>query len=556
MDVSSQTTHWVRNFIAIALSLLLGQTIFAQSTENQQMVFEGSLTDASGNPISLAGEQLDFYISANGCYLYGETSSISGDSQGNILHRFGSSPLVAGSPNSFAQSLFFGTASGTTTFAGNDCTVTAADTRLAQVYYPAQNITATIELGTVPYSHNAQMLNGKIAADFIEVSNDTNTLFYSGTSGQFLSKSAAGALTWESSNVTSDSITSALGYTPASSTALADYTATANNLSDLASATVARANLDLGSLATKSSVTLSSDVSGTLPIANGGSQWSNHANGLYVVSNTTIGSNAVGTSTKLYVESNSSGQVAKFNNLSTSGYGLRVDVAGTNSSQYALNINNGTGSIFMVQNDGRIGVGTMAPNALVHIMPGTSSVAPLMLTSGTLQSTPTAGSIEYDGDYLYLTDESNIRRTFATGTNSNSIDNITHINSPSTINLVIGDTAYLTMLNNGNVGIGTPTPTTALTVSGTIKSTAGGFEFPDATTQNTSAFGGYEHIVNTCSTSTCTVNCSTGKKLLSGGCGNSGVALKSSYPLDHDTWQCEWSGAPTSGQAYAICTQM
>ena len=40
---------------------------------------------------------------------------------------------------------------------------------------------------------------------------------------------------------------------------------------------------------------------------------------------------------------------------------------------------------------------------------------------------------------------------------------------------------------DGNVGIGTPTPAQMLSVAGTIESTAGGFKFPDGTTQTTAA---------------------------------------------------------------------
>lgn len=554
-------TNFTKRFTVVALSLLLGQPIFAQSSENQQMAFEGTLTDMNGNPISLAGATLNFYISANGCYLYGESSSTAGDSQGNISHRFGSGTVATGSPNSFSQNLFFGNVTGTTTFAGNNCSVTATDTRLAQVYYPAQNITATIKLGAVPYAQNATRLNGKTDSDFVAANADTSTVFSSGTSGQYLTKGASG-LTWTNLTLTAAQISTALGYTPANSASgvislngltvnsqtfaigstgnsltitssgsihtfnipLAGTSSTAgllsssdyasfnnklgqaNNLSDISSASAARSNLGLGSLstlssldlgsiaasgtlatarlpslagdvlstsgsnslsvvklrgysiatsapttgqvlvydgtnwgpvtipnnpgtvtqvnagtglsggpitssgtlsvnfgtvsgtvaqgndsrivnalqngsnlsdltnsatartnlglgslATKSVVNLTSDVSGILPIANGGTQWSTHTNGLYNVSNTTIGSSTVFANTRLYVEASSTAQVARFTNTSTSGYGLRIDVAGSSADQYALNVNTGLGSAFMVENDGRVGVGTMNP---------------------------------------------------------------------------------------------------------------------------------------------------------------------------------------------------
>lgn len=45
-------------------------------------------------------------------------------------------------------------------------------------------------------------------------------------------------------------------------------------------------------------------------------------------------------------------------------------------------------------------------------------------------------------------------------------------------------------LNSGKVGIGTTTPAYPLTVNGVIQSIAGGFRFPDGTTQTTAATGG------------------------------------------------------------------
>lgn len=288
------------------------------------MAFEGSLTDNSGNPINLAGVTLAFYVSAGTCYLYGESSTAAGDSQGNIIHRFGSGSPLAGSPNAFSQNLFFGNASGTTTFAGNNCSATASDTRTAQVYYAAQNITGTISLGTVPYAQNATMLSGKSVASFLQTSTDSTTLFSGGSNGQYLTKSASG-LTWSNfslsaaqvttalgytpssgaasvtsssvisalgytpssgvatvtsasvisalgytpssatASVTSASVITALGYTPANSATTSSLLAKSNNLSDLTSSATARTNLGLGALALNNFVNLgSAEVSGTL----------------------------------------------------------------------------------------------------------------------------------------------------------------------------------------------------------------------------------------------------------------------------------------------------
>ena len=51
------------------------------------------------------------------------------------------------------------------------------------------------------------------------------------------------------------------------------------------------------------------------------------------------------------------------------------------------------------------------------------------------------------------------------------------------------ESGYDVYRDNGNVGIGTATPTEKLTVNGKVESSSGGFKFPDGTVQTTAASG-------------------------------------------------------------------
>ena len=98
---------------------------------------------------------------------------------------------------------------------------------------------------------------------------------------------------------------------------------------------------------------------------------------------------------ELYQSGSTGGETLVLGNVATlSSTGLAV--TGALSSTTGANLATSSGSV---------GIGQTTPTAVLHIKAGTAaaSTAPLKLTSGTLNTTPEAGTIEYDGSHFYAT---------------------------------------------------------------------------------------------------------------------------------------------------------
>lgn len=298
-----RTTYFAKKAAAVFLSLLLCQPTWSQSIQNQMMSFEGTLTDTSGNPVDLQGQQLYFYITANDsfgnkCVLFAESSSSSGDSQGNISHRIGNGSSVT-SPVSYnnvlSPSVFSGIANGKLADgSGTACSVAVAATRFADVYSVVLDVAASITLGSAPYAQyamNASLLNGKSDADFLLSSSVSG-----GTTGQVLSRNGSG-FSWvnlpaATSGVTSIDLGSASATGILSAARLPSYSgdvfsasgSTTMSVTALRGVTLSTAvpvsgqalvyngsqwaPIGLGTLATQNTVNLSSQATGTLQKSN------------------------------------------------------------------------------------------------------------------------------------------------------------------------------------------------------------------------------------------------------------------------------------------------
>lgn len=161
------------------------------------------------------------------------------------------------------------------------------------------------------------------------------------------------------------------------------------------------------------------------------------------------------------------GSFSSSGDIGTSGttkhYGINVSAAGTADNNYGVYISSSgatknygvysvSGINYFVEN---IGVGVIAPSAVLHLKAGTAatSTAPLKFTSGTNLTTAEAGAMEYNGTQLYFTPSSTTRNILAQVSGSTAI--------PSTYIPYATTNGYLTS-------------SSSLTYSGTTL-TAGGF---------------------------------------------------------------------------------
>lgn len=97
-----------------------------------------------------------------------------------------------------------------------------------------------------------------------------------------------------------------------------------------------------------------------------------------------------------------------------------------------------------------IGVGAAPSGSRLYIAGGNSSIAPLDFQAGTLQTTPAAGSVEYDGNVFYTTANSTVGRGVLPSVQTYRItSNATNITATATGTSFFGSGTNIPLANSG-----------------------------------------------------------------------------------------------------------